>query len=111
MKKVGIVSLGCAKNLVDSEIILASFVNAKYQVTNNSSLNLFLFAQNEGGTPHWDCSMFLYRCSIWVNDTPIREFIPCYRKSDGLNGLYDVIERKYYPCQGVSYFNGGQEVL
>ena len=86
-------------------------VSGEYQVTNNSSLNLFLFAQNEGGTPHWDCSMFLYRCSIWVNDTPIREFIPCYRKSDGLNGLYDVIERKYYPCQGVNYFTGGQEVL
>jgi len=35
MKKIGIVSLGCAKNLVDSEIMLASFVNADYQVTNN----------------------------------------------------------------------------
>jgi len=35
MKKVGIISLGCAKNLVDSEIILASFKNADYEITNN----------------------------------------------------------------------------
>ncbi len=33
--KIGIVSLGCAKNLVDSEIMLASFVNANYDITNN----------------------------------------------------------------------------
>ena len=35
MKKIGIISLGCAKNLVDSEIMLASFVNANYQITND----------------------------------------------------------------------------
>ena len=35
MKKIGVVSLGCAKNLVDSEIMLASFVNAGYSITNN----------------------------------------------------------------------------
>lgn len=34
-KKIGIVSLGCAKNLVDSEIMLASFVNADYEITNS----------------------------------------------------------------------------
>lgn len=55
--------------------------------------------------------MFLYRCSIWNNNTPIRDFVPCYRKSDGVIGLYDVIERKYYPCQGTGTFGGGQEVL
>jgi len=34
-KKIGIVSLGCAKNLVDSEIMLAAFNNANYDITNN----------------------------------------------------------------------------
>ncbi|MCQ2753071.1 MAG: 30S ribosomal protein S12 methylthiotransferase RimO [Bacilli bacterium] len=35
MKKVGIVSLGCAKNLVDSEMILAAFKSNQYTITNN----------------------------------------------------------------------------
>ncbi|MCQ2796689.1 MAG: 30S ribosomal protein S12 methylthiotransferase RimO [Bacilli bacterium] len=33
--KVGIVSLGCAKNLVDSEMILGAFKKANYQLTSN----------------------------------------------------------------------------
>ena len=86
-------------------------VSGESQIANNSSLNLFLFAQNEGGTPHWDCSTLLFRCSIWNNNTPVRDFVPCYRKSDGLKGLYDLVERKYYPCQGTGTFGGGQEVL
>ncbi len=34
-KKVGIVSLGCAKNLVDSEMILASFPLDRFEITND----------------------------------------------------------------------------
>ena len=37
MKKVGLVSLGCCKNLVDSEMILKNFVNAGYEITNDPS--------------------------------------------------------------------------
>ncbi len=35
MKKVGLVSLGCCKNLYDSEMILKFFVNGGYTITNN----------------------------------------------------------------------------
>lgn len=35
MKKVGLVSLGCAKNLVDSEMILGLLDNDLYHITNN----------------------------------------------------------------------------
>ncbi|MDD3207496.1 MAG: 30S ribosomal protein S12 methylthiotransferase RimO, partial [Bacilli bacterium] len=34
MPKVGLVSLGCAKNLVDSEIILGMFNDAGYELVN-----------------------------------------------------------------------------
>ena len=37
MKKVGIVSLGCHKNLVDSENILGLFDRNEYEITNNPS--------------------------------------------------------------------------
>src|SRR5574344_167360 len=37
MKKIGIVSLGCSKNLVDSEMILGMFPQDKYKITPNPS--------------------------------------------------------------------------
>jgi ribosomal protein S12 methylthiotransferase len=36
MKKVGFVSLGCPKNLVDSEVMMGQLKAAGYEITNNS---------------------------------------------------------------------------
>lgn len=36
MKKVGFVSLGCPKNLVDSEVMMGHLAEAGYQITNNA---------------------------------------------------------------------------
>ena len=36
MKKVGFVSLGCPKNLVDSEVMMGQLAAAVYQITNSS---------------------------------------------------------------------------
>ena len=36
MKKVGFVSLGCPKNLVDSEVMMGTLAEAGYKITNNS---------------------------------------------------------------------------
>ncbi len=36
MKKVGFVSLGCPKNLVDSEVMMGTLAAAGYEITNNS---------------------------------------------------------------------------
>ena len=35
MKKIGVVSLGCAKNLVDSEALLGMFPKERYEITND----------------------------------------------------------------------------
>ena len=36
MKKVGFVSLGCPKNLVDSEVMMGTLQQAGYEITNNA---------------------------------------------------------------------------
>ena len=36
MKKVGFVSLGCPKNLVDSEVMMGQLAEAGYEITNNA---------------------------------------------------------------------------
>lgn len=37
MKKVGFISLGCPKNLVDSEVMMGQLKNAGYEITNNAA--------------------------------------------------------------------------
>ncbi|MFT3745594.1 MAG: hypothetical protein QM785_15040 [Pyrinomonadaceae bacterium] len=36
MKKVGFVSLGCPKNLVDSEVMMGQLAASGYEITNNA---------------------------------------------------------------------------
>ena len=36
MKKVGFVSLGCPKNLVDSEVMMGQLAEAGYEITNSA---------------------------------------------------------------------------
>lgn len=38
----------------------------------------------------------------------IRNFIPCYRKSDNEIGLYDIVEGKFYTNQGTGTFTYGE---
>ncbi len=38
----------------------------------------------------------LYSCQIWDGNTLIRDFVPCYRKSDNEVGLYDIVNDVFY---------------
>ena len=31
-----------------------------------------------------------------VNGTLVRDLVPCYRKSDGVVGMYDIVNKKFY---------------
>lgn len=47
-------------------------------------------------------TMILYYCKIWDNGTLVRDFVPCYRKSDRVKGLYDTVNDIFYtPAGGV----------
>ena len=43
-------------------------------------------------------------CKIYDNDTLVRNFIPCYRKSDNKPGLYDTVTKEFYTNQGTGEF-------
>lgn len=38
----------------------------------------------------------LYWCKIWDNDVLVRDFVPCYRKSDNEIWLYDLVNNQFY---------------
>ena len=43
-------------------------------------------------------------CKIYDNDTLVRNFVPCYRKSDNVVGMFDTVEGKFYTNQGTGEF-------
>lgn len=64
----------------------------------NSIRSVYLFWQNE-----WDnwyarhnCSIRLYYFKIRENDVLVRDFIPCYRKSDNKPWLFDMVNNTFY---------------
>ncbi len=53
----------------------------------------------------------LYRFKMARADgTPIRDFVPCYRVSDGVVGVFDTIGKTFYENAGTGEFGRGFEV-
>ena len=53
----------------------------------------------------------LYSCKIYDLDYNIvRDFIPCYKKSDNVIGLYDLINNQFYTNAGTGTFLKGNNV-
>ena len=63
-----------------------------------------LFGTNESGT---NSKAMLYYFNIRENGVLIRNFIPAKRNSDGVVGLYETEEGKFYTNQGTGNFVAG----
>ena len=76
-----------------------------------SQNNVYLFATNTTGTVGFGGgSLKMYYFKIWNNDTLVRDYIPCYRTSDGVIGLYDLVENKFYTNSGTGNFSKGSDL-
>lgn len=72
-----------------------------------ATANMFIFAFNSDNI-HKGLKIYSYKA--YQNGAIIRNFIPCYRKSDGGVGLYDIIGRRFYTNQGSGTFTKGRSV-
>lgn len=52
----------------------------------------------------------LYSCKIYENNVLVRNFIPCYRKSDNVIGLFDTINQVFYTNAGTGTFLKGADI-
>lgn len=50
----------------------------------------------------------VYYCKITVDGTLVRSFVPCYRKSDNIVGLYDLVNGVFYTNAGTGNFAKGK---
>lgn len=72
-------------------------------VVGSPNYTAYLFAQNQGSVAHLRGNMKLYECTIRESGIIVRHFIPCYRKTDGVVGLYDIAN----PGDNAFYTNLG----
>lgn len=92
-----------------------SINNTEKAITTYSSFttpsNAYIF--NASGTypaGYVNASTKLYYCKIWNGTTLVRDYIPCYRKSDNEPGLYDLVNNVFYTNAGSDSFTYGNEV-
>ena len=60
---------------------------------------------------HFSSKTKLYIAKLYnKNEELLRDFVPCYRKSDGVIGLYDRVENKFYTNLETGSFQKGEDV-
>ncbi len=72
----------------------------------NATANLFLFAYNNLDT-NTHINLRIFACKIYEAGVLVRNFIPCYRKSDQEAGMYELVENKFYTNAGTGDFAVG----
>ena len=77
--------------------------------------NLYLFANNRGGTATYFSKARLYALKLWQDGVLVRDFKPCFR--NGKAGLYESVEHRiYYTAKPIAsygypvYVEGSQPV-
>ena len=63
----------------------------------DSTYPIFLFNNNVSGATQWrNTQMKLYSCKMYNDNILVRDFVPCYRKSDTVIWLYDLVNNQFY---------------
>ena len=70
-----------------------------------SELPMYILSCNVKGSAGDGAQGNLYRMTIKENDVIVRDFIPCYRKSDSKPGLYDIVNKQFYTNAGSGEFS------
>ena len=54
--------------------------------------------------------MRLYYLKMYSDGDLVRDYVPCYRKSDSVIGLYDLVSKTFYTNQGSGTFTKGGDI-
>ncbi len=67
---------------------------------------LWLFARNQtSNVKNYYSTTNMWYCKMWDIDTPIRDYVPCYRKADKKPGMYDLVTKRFFINQGTGEFS------
>jgi hypothetical protein len=67
-------------------------------------------ARNVAQSPDGFGIQYIYAHKIWENGTRVQDFVPCYRKADGVIGMYDLVTDTFFTNAGTGTFTKGADV-
>ena len=94
---------------IDGVYFDGTFVEKPVQDPFTCMGSLYLFALNNNGSPSCGNSK-IYSFKMYNDGILIRNFVPCYRKSDGVIGMFDTVNNYFYENVGTGEFVTGGEV-
>lgn len=69
---------------------------------------LWLFGRNQTSSPtNYLSTTKMWYCKMWDGNTLVRDYVPCYRKSDSETGMYDLVTETFFENQGTGEFSYG----
>lgn len=79
--------------------------------TTGSALELYIFAWNSNGKAEYiNSGARIYQLKFTVNGIVEADFVPCYRKSDNVAGMYDLIGKRFLTNAGTGTFTVGADI-
>ena len=73
--------------------------------------NIYIGCSNVGGSASWFAKTKYYAFRLRENGVLVRDLVPCYRKSDGEVGMYDLVSGTFLTNQGSGEFLAGVSIL
>ena len=71
----------------------------------------YMGAVNRNGAATLNPKLTIYNWKFYQEDVLIRDFLPCYRKSDNVIGMYDLVTKTFYTNNGTGTFLKGVDVM
>lgn len=79
--------------------------------TSNPTYPIYIFARNNNNNPQYiNKGLKIYSFKMFDGNNLVQELIPCYRKSDGVIGMYDTVSRTFFTNSGTGTFLKGADV-
>ena len=69
--------------------------------------SLYMFVDRDKRFSTFTQPLRIYSCKLYNNGTLVRNFIPCYRNSDSVVGMYDVVNNVFYVNEGTETLTYG----
>lgn len=80
---------------------------SNFGINDNTEGTMWLFGTNQGGSTS-NVRFFNYK--LIKNGQLEQNLVPCYRKSDNVIGMYDLVGKQFYTNQGTGIFLKGNDV-
>ena len=91
-----------------SQTLYVNDLSYKASVSGSLNINysIYLFALHYNGSSTVYSKARIYYFNLYVNDTLVRAFVPCYLKNGGTIGMYDMVYGEFYTTPSGTFTKG-----